>query len=138
MKNKINICSVCGGQLIDEERERVVKYKDKKITIKQPAEWCESCGEGFLSAGHIKATRIQLTDFKRTVDNLLTPEQIKKFRKKFKLSQDKASKLFGGGIRAFSKYERGEVNQTKSTDLLMRLLDSGKITIEDIEKITKH
>ena len=135
MKNKINICPICGGNLIEEKRERVVIYKGKQITIKQPAEWCKSCGEGILSTAHIKATRSQLTDFKRTVDNLLTPGQIKKFRKKFKLTQEKASKIFGGGKRAFSEYERGEISQTKSTDLLMRLLNSGKIRIEDIEKI---
>ena len=131
----MKICPVCGGNLIEENRERVVKYKGNQITIKQPAEWCKSCSEGFLSTEHIKATREQLVDFKRTVDNLLTPEQIKKFRKKFKLTQEKASQIFGGGKRAFSKYERGEINQTKSTDLLMRLLNAGKITIEDIEKI---
>ena len=135
MQNKVKICPICGGNLIEEKRKRVVEYKGKQITIKQPADWCKSCGEGFLNSRHIKATRGELTGLKRTVDNLLTPEKIKKFRKKFKLTQEKASIIFGGGKRAFSKYERGEINQTKSTDLLMRLLNAGKITIEDIEKI---
>jgi Cys-tRNA synthase (O-phospho-L-seryl-tRNA:Cys-tRNA synthase) len=37
------------------------------------------------------------------------------------LSQQKAAQLLGGGVNAFSKYERGEVMQSRSMDLLMRM-----------------
>jgi HTH-type transcriptional regulator/antitoxin MqsA len=44
-------------------------------------------------------------------------------RKKLKLSQAEAGKLFGGGASAFSEYERGKTQPHKSTMLLLRLLD---------------
>jgi len=51
------------------------------------------------------------------------------------LSQREASELFGGGPNAFSKYERGEIIQSKSTDVLMRLVSSKKISIDDIREV---
>ncbi|QEA11811.1 MULTISPECIES: type II toxin-antitoxin system MqsA family antitoxin [Comamonas] len=44
-------------------------------------------------------------------------------RKKLGLSQAEAGRLFGGGVSAFSEYERGKTQPHKSTVLLMRLLD---------------
>jgi len=44
-------------------------------------------------------------------------------RKKLKLSQAEAGRLFGGGASAFSEYERGKTQPHKSTVLLLRLLD---------------
>ena len=42
-----------------------------------------------------------------------------------------------GGIRAFYKYEAGETNQTRPVDLLLRLLDKGKIKIQDIKEVSR-
>ncbi len=75
------------------------------------------------------------TDQKRVIDHRLISGEIRKFRKSHKLSQKKASELFGGGPKAFSKYERGEVIQNKSLDILMRLINARKISIDDVEEI---
>jgi len=37
------------------------------------------------------------------------------------LTQHAASSIFGGGLNAFSKYERGEVIQSKAMDKLIRV-----------------
>lgn len=39
------------------------------------------------------------------------------------LSQREAGEIFGGGIRALSRYERGETRQGKALDKLLHLLD---------------
>jgi HTH-type transcriptional regulator/antitoxin MqsA len=44
-------------------------------------------------------------------------------RKKLKLTQADAGRLFGGGASAFSEYERGKTQPHKSTVLLLRLLN---------------
>lgn len=44
-------------------------------------------------------------------------------RKKLGLKQAEAGKLFGGGVSAFSEYERGKTQPHKSTVLLLKLLD---------------
>ena len=38
-----------------------------------------------------------------------------------KLTQEEAAKVFGGGVNAFSKYERGEVTQSAAMDKLIRV-----------------
>ena len=131
-------CPICGNNKITRDiRNAVFEYKGQKITIKQPGLYCDECGEAFYDSNDIKATKKELADFKRKVDNLLTSQEIKRIRKKLSLTQKNASLLFGGGVRAFYKYESGEINQTKSVDLLLRLLDRGKIKIKDILEVVR-
>ena len=131
-------CPICGNDKITRDiRNAVFEYKGQKITIKQPGLYCDECGEAFYDSNDIKATKKELADFKRKVDNLLTSQEIKRIRKKLSLTQKNASLLFGGGVRAFYKYESGEINQTKSVDLLLRLLDRGKIKIKDILEVVR-
>jgi len=63
----------------------------------------------------------QIADFKRTVDHLLT--------------QEKASLFFGGGVRAFHKYETGENAQSRPLDILLKLMDNGKISMDDLKSV---
>ena len=48
---------------------------------------------------------------------------IRNVRKKLGLKQAEAGKLFGGGVNAFSEYERGITQPHKSTIALLRLLN---------------
>jgi HTH-type transcriptional regulator/antitoxin MqsA len=112
-----------------------MKYKDKTITIFIDGDYCNECNEGFHTPKeHQKITRDILLA-KRKVDDLLKPDDIKRIRKKVKLTQKTASELLGGGINAFSKYENAKITQPRATDLLLRLLDKNKITLEDLEQL---
>jgi HTH-type transcriptional regulator/antitoxin MqsA len=42
---------------------------------------------------------------------------------KLGLTQKQAAEIFGGGVNAFSRYERGEVEPGPSTVKLLHLLD---------------
>jgi HTH-type transcriptional regulator/antitoxin MqsA len=48
---------------------------------------------------------------------------IRDIRKKLGLKQAEAGQLFGGGVNAFSLYERGKTQPHKSTLLLLKILD---------------
>jgi HTH-type transcriptional regulator/antitoxin MqsA len=48
---------------------------------------------------------------------------LRAIRKKLGLKQAEAGRLFGGGVSAFSAYERGKTQPHKSTVLLLKLLD---------------
>jgi HTH-type transcriptional regulator/antitoxin MqsA len=50
-------------------------------------------------------------------------KEVRATRKKLKMSQAEAGRLFGGGMTGFSGYERGKTQPHKSTVLLLRLLD---------------
>ena len=131
----MKICSVCSGKLIREERTTDYTYKDKTHEILQSADYCVACGEGFLSPKDLKASQKQIADFKRSVDHLLTTDEVRAIRKKLKLTQEKASELFGGGVRAFHKYEIGENTQSRPLDILLKLMDSGKVSVDDLYRV---
>jgi len=128
-------CPLCEGTLKREEKKTRYTYKDQSKEIMQNGEYCEVCGEGFLSPKDIKANQKEIADFKRSVDHLLSTDEIRAIRKKLKLTQEKASALFGGGIRAFHKYETGENAQSKPLDILLKLMDSGKVSLEDLKRV---
>lgn len=126
-------CPICGFNLIKDTRDRTLSYKGHILTItKQPGLFCDKCNEAFYSHDDLKKTALEVADFKRNTDGLLVSKELKKIRAKFKINQKVAAEIFGGGVNAFSKYERGEAIQSKPLDLLFRLLDSNKISLSDI------
>jgi HTH-type transcriptional regulator/antitoxin MqsA len=130
-------CPLCGGKLVREVREINTEYRGYRHTYKQPGQYCLSCGEGFFHPRDLDATAPERKDFDRSVDRLLTSTEIRSVRSKLKLSQKRAGEIFGGGPMAFSKYERGQATQSRSTDILLRLLAASKITLGDIEEVEK-
>lgn len=139
-KNDIR-CTECGGPMIRETRKLIWTYRGRKIEYIQPGLFCTKCSNDSLSDKDVAATEKKLFAFRKKVDAeldpLLPPSRIKSLREALNLSQKMAGELFGGGPMAFSKYERGQYKQPASTDILLRLLESGKITLGDIEAIRK-
>jgi HTH-type transcriptional regulator/antitoxin MqsA len=127
-------CPICSGPIEFTTKKVTYTYKEHTKEIEQSGDYCLNCKESFLSAKDLKSTQKDIANFKREVDNLLTTEELKRIRKRFHLSQQEASNLFGGGLRAFHKYETAQITQSKSLDILFRLIDSNKITLDDIKK----
>jgi len=135
IQKELSFCPICDGDLKQEIRIVEAEFKGVKFNYSQSGQWCSECGEGFLSPKDLENSKKGIADNKRIIDHRLVADDIKKFRKTNKLSQREASELFGGGPNAFSKYERGEIIQSKSTDVLMRLVSSKKISIDDIREV---
>ena len=129
-------CPICDGVLKRENRVVNYSYKDHTREILQSGDYCTECGEGFLSPKDLKLSQKAIADFKREVDHLLTTDEVRAIRKKLKLTQEKASFLFGGGVRAFHKYETGENAQSKPLDILLKLIDRGKLSMDDIQAVS--
>lgn len=129
-------CPMCNGTI--EHTIKTVKYTYKAhiAYIKQPGSYCVLCEESYLSPDDEKATKIDIVNFEREVDNLLTTDELTRIRKNINLTEMDAAKLFGDSIRAFHKYEAAEETQSKSLDILLRLIDMNKITLEDIKKVS--
>ncbi|MFP4487295.1 MAG: type II toxin-antitoxin system MqsA family antitoxin [Campylobacterales bacterium] len=131
MKN----CPICSKRLKHKTSPTVYNYKNESITINQPGCYCDNCDEEYLSPSDLKSTKKEIADFKRRVDHLLTTDELKSIRKKLKLTQEQAAELFGGGVRAFHKYETAEATQSKPLDILLRLVASKKISLDDVKSI---
>lgn len=115
-------CPVCGAaELVQDTRDLTYTYKSKSIVITQvTGEFCSACGESVLTFDESERVSAAMLNFNKQVNgDLADPFFIMRVRKKLKLDQKEAAKLFGGGDNAFSRYENGK---TKPPLALLKLL----------------
>lgn len=85
---------------------------------------CPACGEIEFDKSASEAARYnEALTVLRAEAAAHRAAQLRTTRKKLGLKQADAGRIFGGGINAFSEYERGKTQPHKSTVLLFRLLD---------------
>ena len=127
-------CTVCGKGTVKREARKVAyTYKGVTVEVMQPGEWCDECGEGFLSPQDMAATRRELHDAAAAAKGFLSSGEVRRIRRKLGMTQKQAGLAFGGGTNAFSRYERGETLQPKALDRLLRLLDRHPKLLQEIE-----
>jgi HTH-type transcriptional regulator/antitoxin MqsA len=91
---------------------------------------CPQCGECEPDTGEGQR-------FSAEIDRQMAEAEgksIRSTRKKLGLRQSDAGYLFGGGVSAFSEYERGKTRPHKSVLLLLRLLDSHPELLEELRQ----
>jgi HTH-type transcriptional regulator/antitoxin MqsA len=117
-----NKCSKCGSSNFEEHIEPDDFMRNgQSFSVDVAHSVCCQCGYEVIFAEQIKRNDCVLRDAWRKIDGLLTASEIVELRNKLGLTQQEAAKIFGGGINAFSKYERSEVIQSVAMDKLMRL-----------------
>lgn len=135
---KIEHCPFCGKKAYcHRTNPMTLHYKTHAITIQQPGYWCNKCGEGVIGGKDRKATQKELQTFRSNIDALLSPHDIKQIRGKLGLTQQKASDIFGGGVNAFSRYERGETPIARPLSQLLRLLNAHPNLLNELSKPSK-
>jgi len=118
-------CLQCddGTVLTHGRKDLSFSYKGKTLVVPQVAGWhCPACQECEFDDGEGRRYSASQEAFVRESDAQVAAE-LRSIRKKLGLRQAEAGKLFGGGVNAFSEYERGKTQPHKSTVLLLRLLD---------------
>jgi len=115
-------CPICAtGELASFEEPNELQYKGKTLSVVMEYAVCQHCGEEMILPDQIKRNDCRVRDAWRKADGLLTGAEIAELRKTLGLTQQEAARVFGGGVNAFSKYERGDVIQSEGMDKLMRL-----------------
>jgi len=128
-------CQLCGEFSMEHtSKETEYRYKGHSIIVEQPGEYCEACGEAMLGPKDLSATRKQLAEFKAEVDHLLSPAEIRKIRRRLKLTQLAAARICGGGKNAFSRYESGEVLIPRAASNLLMILSNHKELMDEIKQ----
>lgn len=118
-------CLQCDdGTLLEHgKRDLTYSYRNRTTSVAAVLGWhCPACGECEFDEGEGKRYSDAVDAFSLAVDRELAAS-LRAIRKKLGLKQAEAGRLFGGGINAFSEYERGKTQPHKSTVLLLRLLD---------------
>ncbi|MFM7331781.1 MAG: type II toxin-antitoxin system MqsA family antitoxin, partial [Brachymonas sp.] len=117
------LCPLCGEGHVSTHSEMVEnEYKGQKAMLPLMFKQCDACGSDFAGAAESKLNRRSLMAWRKQIDGLLTGEEITALRKQYKLTQEQAARLFGGGPVAFSKYENDDVSQSEAMDTLLRLV----------------
>ncbi len=119
-------CPVCGAaDLIHDTRDLPYIYKGETTTIPGvTGDFCTACDEVILDRVHGDRFSELVGAFQRQVNAaIVDPGFIISVRKKLELNQQEAGEIFGGGVNAFSRYERGKTRPPLSLVKLFKLLD---------------
>lgn len=120
------ICPVCGGAELLPNRTKLTPFEwlGHDTMLEGQGDLCPLCGEMVLSHEGSESLERQMLEFKQKVrQEISSPEAICEVRKKLGLTQKQAGELFGGGVNAFSRYERGCITPPLALVQLFRILD---------------
>jgi HTH-type transcriptional regulator/antitoxin MqsA len=122
-------CPICGEGHVTAMVQMVEsEYKGQKTQLPLHYKLCDTCTSDFAGATESKLNKRALMAWRKKVDGLLSGAEITALRQQYDLTQAAASKLFGGGPVAFSKYENDDVMQSEAMDTLLRLVRRSKET----------
>lgn len=123
MNDLVNQCPICDeGTLVPMRYQMEVTYKGHSDRVDGfQRSVCDHCGGELADSVQTRNNKRIVIAFHKRVDSLMSGEEIRSLRKRYDLSQEKASEIFGGGPVAFSKYEHDDVTQSASMDKLLRL-----------------
>lgn len=119
-------CPVCGAaELIHDIRDLTCIYKGETTTIAAvTGDFCPACAESVLNAEESDRVMREMQVFSKQVNAaIIDPNFIAKVRKKLKLDQRQAAEIFGGGVNAFSRYEKGKTKPPLALIKLLKILD---------------
>ncbi|MGR2680058.1 type II TA system antitoxin MqsA family protein [Chromobacterium haemolyticum] len=118
-------CLNCeAAEMVLETKDVTVSYKHLSAVVPAVTGWhCPHCGEieftdEASSRRHMDALQ-ELAQRQRAETRFF----VKATRQKLKLTQAAAAKIFGGGVNAFSEYERGVTQPPVATIKLLKVLD---------------
>jgi HTH-type transcriptional regulator/antitoxin MqsA len=130
-------CPICDkGYLQLISKEIIYYYRGKRIILpNQEVFKCSFCNEELLNDELARRQDKNLKFEQRKVDGLLSAEEIKKIRQKFRMSQETFARVLNIGKKSLAKYETYAVNQSVAMDLILRLIDKfGDSALEEIMK----
>ncbi|MBI1776044.1 MAG: type II toxin-antitoxin system MqsA family antitoxin [Proteobacteria bacterium] len=116
-------CLSCGqGAMRRGERRETIKVDGYEHAYMQPGWYCDSCEDGVLVDEDNMVADAALREAKAHAKGApITPLGIRAVRELLHLSQRDAGRIFGGGARAFQRYESGAVAPSTGMANMLRL-----------------
>lgn len=129
MSIDLKSCPLCGeGVLVQHEHDRESEIDGYKFVIRGLLHSvCDHCHERVVTPDQSRHNKRVVVEARanavseRDRSQRLTPTDILAIRKKLRLTQTQAARVFGGGANAFSKYENGDVTPSEGMEKLLRL-----------------
>lgn len=117
------VCPKTGAPMYRDSRSMTLTYRGESITFDMPGWYCDQSDESIHTGQDMKVSDRMLNRLKARIEGLTDPEEIRRIRKKLKLTQEIAGQLIGGGPRAFQKYEQGDLLPSRAISSALILLD---------------
>lgn len=116
------LCSNCENETDFEivTKEEVIPVRKEPVKLDVQYFRCKKCGDEFFDPKQNMDPFIFAYRLYRDKKALLQPEEIKAWRKTYKLTQKEMANLLGLGLATISRYENGSL-QEESHDKLIRL-----------------
>ena len=121
-------CAVCGaGNLVRATRDLPYTYKGRTIVIRGvKGQYCSNpdCREIIMDSDESARASREMLSFNKKVNGQLAPiDLLVNVRRRLKLTQRQAARVFGGGPNAFSRYESGKTKPPVALIQLFGILD---------------
>lgn len=116
-------CPHCARPMARGVQPITLTYKDLSTTFDMPGWYCAECGESVHTGSDMALSDRHLNALKAQAENVLPPAEIRRIRRKLKLTQAAAGSLVGGGPNAFHKYESGLVLPSQAVSNLLYVLE---------------
>ena len=118
-------CEECGREV---ETKVIIKKETydvcgEPIAVDAQILVCTECGEEFYSEELDNATLVRAYNVYRRRHKLLLPEEIKKIREQYGLSQRNFARLLNWGDKTICRYENGSIQDKAHNSLLLFLRD---------------
>ena len=138
-------CEECGREVETKVITKEESYDIMGETIKVDAQIlvCAECGEEFFCEELDNATLVRAYNEYRRMHKLLLPEEIRKIREQYGLSQRSFAKLLNWGDKTICRYENGALQDKAHNSLLLFLrnpenmktyLTENEISMEERQK----
>jgi HTH-type transcriptional regulator/antitoxin MqsA len=124
--------------MAQDTRDIFYTYKGARTKIKAvTAQFCPACNEYVATIDESERITDEMLAFQRKTNALrVNPGFVRTVRRKLGLGQKEAGVLFGGGVNAFSRYEKGVIEPPVATVQLLRVLDRHPELLEEVRADT--
>ena len=118
-------CEECGREVDTKviTKKEVYDVCGESIEVDAQILVCAECGEEFYCEELDNATLVQAYNEYRRRHKLLLPEEIKKIREQYGLSQRSFAKLLNWGDKTICRYENGSIQDKAHNSLLLFLCE---------------
>lgn len=137
--NEKEYCPNC-KKMVDTritEKYETLNVRGQEITLKVKVRICLECGNSIFDEELDDETLKMFYDEYRRLNNLLFPEEIKKIREKYNMSQTEFAKLLGMGEKTIARYENGAI-QERVHDNLIRVVNNPNVFADLVERNSNY
>jgi HTH-type transcriptional regulator/antitoxin MqsA len=129
-------CPACGhGEMRHETWDKLISYQGKSLTVHAVSgERCAECGEALYDEESYDRVAAAGDGLIRAF-RMANPPEVRVIREKLGLTQVEAGKVFGGGVNAFSRYERGETKPGTQMRKLLKIAEKHPELIKELAEI---